>query len=102
MNTDNQTKRTEVLRRLEQQRQRIESLFTKPDVPRTGMSHAVKNGFPRSQTMRLLISEPMFTAGLKTLMAHLLGPRAPQLLHALASAFRAAQNVSQKREPRAP
>ena len=94
MSDDTEIEKAAVLRRLEQQRQRIEALFGKPKVPSTGMVGTMQNGFPRSQTMRLLMSEPTLTAGFSALTGHLLGPRTIQVLRALIGAFRAIINAN--------
>ncbi|PTU30557.1 hypothetical protein [Stenotrophobium rhamnosiphilum] len=95
MNAEAKAERASVLRRLDQQRHRIKDLLGEPHAPRKGMANAVQNGFPRSQTMRALMSEPMLKAGLSVMAVRLLGPRAMQLLLGLTSAFRVMRNVHQ-------
>jgi hypothetical protein len=97
LNADHQAARAEVLLRLEQQREDIDALLGQAEVAAERGGGRCAAWTPRSHTMRLLMSEPMFTAGLTALVAPILGPRAIQLLRALTTAFRAARGVGQQR-----
>jgi hypothetical protein len=93
LNSDPQAERTEILRRLEQQRSRIDVLLDKPNERSDEIVGTMQNRFPKSVTMRLLISDPIFGEGFNALMVQLLGPRAKEMLKALASSFRAARKL---------
>lgn len=93
---DAQTERADVLRRLKNQRQQILALFSKSANPAV-RNLVQRNGFPRSHTMRLLMSDPAFTTGLKAVTIHYLGSRNSQYLHVLLGAFRITRSVFQDR-----
>lgn len=82
-----------VLHRLGQQRQQIYALLMKnlPTQERPARQQA--GNFPRSQTMRLLLSEPMLMAGISALAVRLLGHRAMDLLRVVGAAFRAGRGI---------
>lgn len=90
---DARTERADVLCRLKNQRQQILALLRKSATP-TVRDLVQKNGFPRSHTMRLLMSDPAFTTGLKAVIIHYLGSRNSQYLHILLGAFRITRSVS--------
>jgi hypothetical protein len=79
-----------LLQRLETQRQRMDQLLS-PDLPAALRLQPVRPGeFPRSQTMRLLMNEPMLLSGLSTLAARLVGPTVMSVLRAFGATFRIA------------
>jgi hypothetical protein len=84
--------RQALLQRLESQRQRMESLLT-PDQPNSVMSSMQARGFPRSQTMRLLMNEPAILAGLASLAARAIGPKLMSIVRAFALTFRVARTM---------
>lgn len=82
--------RAELLQRLEQHRQRIDDVLS-PQRPAPARLSAVGgDGFPRSYTMRLILSEPMILGAVTGLAAKLFGAR---LLRALPVAVTVAKTV---------
>lgn len=92
--------RVALQRRLAEQRQRMEYLLS-PDLPASArLAPMQAGGFPRSQTMRLLMSEPAILTGLATLAARALGPKLMSIVRAFGVAFRVARMFGTSREPR--
>jgi hypothetical protein len=86
--------RTALLSRLAEQRQRMEYLLS-PNLPAsTKLAPMHSDGFPRSQTMRLLMNEPAILTGLATLAARALGPKLMSIVRSFGVAFRIARIFS--------
>jgi hypothetical protein len=88
--------RAELLQRLEQHRQRIDDVLS-PQKPAPARLAAVGgDGFPRSYTMRLILSEPLILTAVTGVVAKLFGAR---LLRALPVAVAVAKSVQAALHP---
>lgn len=83
-----EAQRAELLRRLEQQRRRIDQLLSPGEPAVARLARSGQGGFPRSHTMRLILSEPLLLAALSAVAMRLVGQRAMNLLPLAASVAR--------------
>ena len=75
-----EAQRQQLLRALEQHRRRLDEVLSPGTPVPARLARMGAGGFPRSHTIRLILSEPLLLAGLSALTMRLLGPRLLRLL----------------------
>lgn len=92
---DLEAQRRELLRELEQHRQRIEAVLSPEQPAGARLARMGQGGFPRSHTMRLILSEPLLMAAVSGLAVKLVGQRAAAALPLAVSVAKAVHGILQ-------